>query len=269
MPGPIDDRWQGRRVRAVRYSGVLMILFGLVGLVMGLLIIDSLMRDFRTSLSVSRSAVASIGQTVEIVQGVVEGTTNSIDAASQSASSAAATTSTAAAGLEDVADFLEEGLPGDIEAIQRALPGAIDAADGIDATLGALSLLGVDYSPEEPFGLSLRRIQTHLASLPGEIRAQSESIRQLVPSAANLADDAGELARSLDDLASGLHAVDELADSYTDTVVEARAAVETTDRSLDRTVLLLRIVTVLASLASVVVGVALLSIHRALEVEAV
>ncbi len=55
-----------------------------------------------------------------------------------------------------------------------------------------------------------------------------------------------------------------LADSYTVTISEAEATVENASSSLDRTVLFLRLIVVVAAIAAVVMGLALLDINRQL-----
>lgn len=261
---PIVRRVRQAPAAGVRAAGYILIALGISGVVIGLMLIESLTADFRASLDVSRSAISSVGETVDVVEDVALATADSIGSISRSATSAALTTEAARDGLAGVAEFLDQGLPADIEAIQSALPGAINAADAVDTTLGALSLFGVDYSPAEPFGDSLRRVEDTLATLPEEIRDQSSSIQALVPLADMLADDVGDLAVSLTELGLRLEEVQDLADSYNTTIAEAEAALEGTDRSLDRTVLLLRIVVALASIGSMTVGLALVSIHRAL-----
>ncbi len=264
MINRLVHRWRRGSAPGVLPAGYLLIVLGLLGAILGSMLIASLTADFRASIEVSRSAIASIGETVDVIDDVAIATTESIGSISRSASSAAATTESARDGLANVAEFLDRGLPRDIEAIQGALPGAISAADAIDTTLGALALFGVNYAPEEPFGDSLRSVQDTLANLPEEIRQQSASIQTLVPLADTLASDVSDLAQSLEDLESRLSGVQALAATYDATIVEAQMALEGTDQSLGRTVLLLRIVLGLASAGSVVVGLALISIHRAL-----
>lgn len=250
--------------RGVSVVGVLMILIGVAGLILGQMLIASLTRDFRASLEVSRSAVATIGDTVETIGEVNDGTNATLRSAAAAASSAAGSTSDAAAGLERLASFMEEDLPEDIEAMNSALPGAIDAADTVDATLSALSLIGVDYAPEEPFGESLRRIERALDGLPEEIRNQGSALGLVVPSSQTMAGDVEILASDLEELASDLAEVDVLGDSYETTVAEAETAIANAGSSLDRTVIFLRIVAILAALGASMIGLALMSIDRRL-----
>lgn len=252
--------------RGLLFAGTFLVVLGLVGLIIGLMLIDSLTSDFRASLEVSESAVHAIGDTVEMIGEVNKGADSTLRSASAAASSAAGATRRAATGLQELAVFLDEELPRDIEAISSALPGAIDAADAIDATLSALSLIGVDYAPEEPFGDSLRRVEGALEELPEEIRNQSSSLSLIVPSAETMAEDVETLAGDLDELNRELGDLDELANSYALTVIEAEAAIENAGSSLDRTVLSLHIALILAALAASVVGLALINVDRRLSV---
>jgi methyl-accepting chemotaxis protein len=247
-------------------AGVLVIVLGAIGLGVGLLVVESLTSDLRASLVVSRSAVETIADTVDIAAELAEGTTDAMRSASQAAWRAGGATRDAATGIYGVSSFLQNDLPEDIEAIRRAMPGAIGAADAVDSTLGALAFIGLDYSPEEPFGESLRRIQTALDELPDEMRAQSEALELLAPAAEEVAGDVEGLAADLDELSSTLVEVDGLAESYSTTVMQAREAVAETELSLDRTVLFLRVTLVLAAVGAAVVGYALITIDRALPV---
>lgn len=253
-----------RRRRPIFAAGVFIIGLGIVGFVVGWITIQSLTSDLRASLAVSRSAVVTIGETVELAAELAEGTTDAMDSATLAASSAADATRTAATGVSEVVVFLEADLPQNIEAIRRSLPGAIGAADAIDTTLGAISLIGLDYSPDEPFGDSLRRIQAALEELPDVVREQSDALSLLVPAAERVADDVDGLAGDLGELSSSLVEVDALAEMYSDTVTQAEAAVVDTTASVDRTVLVLRILLTVAALGAVVLGYALLVIDREL-----
>lgn len=248
----------------IRAAGITAIVIGVIGLVVGSIVIDSLTSDLRSTLSVSRSAVRTISETVELAAELGEGTTEAMASASRAASSAASATRGAVSGIRTVSSFLETELPGDIEAIHQSLPGAIRAADAIDSTLGALSFIGLDYRPDEPFGDSLRRIQTALEGLPSEVRAQSDALDVLAPAAEHVASDVDTLAGDLDELRATLVDVDGLADSYSTTVEDAQVAVTDVGVSFDRTVLALRIMLVLVALGAVIVGCALIAIDRTL-----
>lgn len=81
--------------------------------------------------------------------------------------------------LAATADLSEDRVAVSIAAVNDALPALIDVAAVIDRTLTTLAAVpfGPDYSPDEPFDASLRRLQTELAGLPEDLRAQAELIR--------------------------------------------------------------------------------------------
>lgn len=241
-----------------------MLIAAFVGLGLGLSLIESLTTELRASLDVSSSTIATIGDTVAIAAELSEGTTDSVRSAGVAAASASTATRAAGDAIKDAAEFLAVRLPADIEAISRALPGAVGAADAIDTALNALSFVGVNYRPDEPFGQSLRRISQALQELPQEVAAQGDNLEGALPSTNALSEDVATLAGDLMALSSTLEEVEALAETYRATVVEAEIALGETSASLDRTSLLLRLLVILASLGAAAIGYALIRIDRAL-----
>lgn len=253
-----------RRVRAVRWTGIVVAVLSLLGLIAGLIVAGSLANDYRATVSVSRSAIQAIGDTVEAVDDIAAATGESMASAARSIDGASATLDQAVLALEEVAAFLEDDLPADLESVRTAMPAAIQAADAIDGTLRALTLFGVDYDPEEPFGESLTRIDTALAGLSEEIRVQADALRALIPSATGLADETEQLSRSVDELSAGVSRLTGLADGYQETVDEAEATIERTGDSVESRIWLLRLMIVAFGVAGIGVGLALVMVAAAL-----
>jgi hypothetical protein len=249
----------------IRAAGMTMIAVGILGLVLGLVLIQALTSDLRATVGATGSAVDTIEETVIVVGDLADGASGALTSASDAAASAADATALTSEALVEVATFLEGELAPNVEAIHRSIPGAIDAADAIDSTLGALSLFGLDYSPEEPFAESLRRIESALDGLPAEIRGQAEVLKDLGPAAGGAASDVTVLADDLAEMTATLGEMKALSARYAASVTEAETAVDETAGSLDQTVLLLRVVVVLAALGAAIVGIALISIDRVLE----
>jgi ABC-type transporter Mla subunit MlaD len=237
----------------------------LIALVLGLILVESLLADLSASFRVSESAVVAIGETVDVVEGSVARIDESLDAASASLRSVATAADIANEGLVDVAGFLEEDLPNDIEAILVAMPAAIQTASAIDSTLSALSFFGVGYSPEEPFDDSLRRVERALSDMPDDLRAQSETIRALVPAVGSLGRQTERLAEAIDEIEADLDEIGDLVVSYRVTIAEAQTSIEETSSSLGDQAWLLRLLIVLLALGGVAVGSALISLARGLE----
>ncbi|HWB90076.1 MAG TPA: hypothetical protein VG872_12840 [Acidimicrobiia bacterium] len=245
-------------------GGVAVLLLSLAGMVVGLVLVGSLAGDYRSVVSVSRSAVDVIGETIASVDDIAAGTSRSLESAGGSVEQAASTLDDAVVTLEQVAVFLEEDLPEQLESIRSAMPAAIQTADAVDATLRALSFFGVDYDPEEPFGDSLARVDDALAGLPEELRAQSEALRSLIPSATDLATETGDLAGEMATLSESLEGFIGLTGRYEETLAEAEASIERTTDAVEPTIWLIRLLVVLAGIGGAVVGLALTAVGGAL-----
>jgi ABC-type transporter Mla subunit MlaD len=245
------------------------IVAGVVVLVLGLILVEATIGDLHATVEVSRSAIRGVGDTIDLLDDAAGQFDQSLEAAASSAQSASETTATASASLEGVADLLEEDLPAQLEAILRSMPAAIQAAGAVDGTLRALSLLGVDYNPEEPFDRSLRRVQEALDDLPSQLRDQAGSIRDLAPQTAALSDDVGRLGLALGGLRNELGSLQGLTASYRATVEQAEKAVDGTAASLAGTRWILNAVLIVVALAAGAIGAALITIARipALRVE--
>lgn len=259
-------RDNGRRLgRTARTAGTLTIVMSLLALTIGLVMVESLFTDLSTSFQVSQSAVNAISETVDVVDDSVTRIDESLDAASASLVSLATAAEIANEGLTDVADFLEEDLPADIDAILISMPAAIQTASAIDNTLSALAFFGVDYNPEEPFDDSLRRVQNALAGMPDELRVQSDTIRALIPAVAELGVQTERLAGAINEIEADLAEIHQLVGSYRVTVEEAQTSIEETNSNLGDKAWLLRLLLVLVAVGGVAVGSALISLGRGLD----
>lgn len=232
---------------------------------MGLLLTKSLGDDVRSTVSVTQSALEAINQTIEAVDEVAAETAASLESASASVDSASVTVEGAVDAIEQFTDFLDEDLPATIESIQTSMPAAIQTANAIDGALSALSFFGVDYDPEEPFGESLSRVNTALASLPAELRGQSESLRQLIPSAEELVVETGDLSESMGELTESLAGFTTLTESYEATLIEAQVAIDRTDDSVESSLWLIRALIIGMAVAGVAIGMSLIVIARSLD----
>jgi hypothetical protein len=115
----------------------------------------------------------------------------------------------------------------------------------------------VDYRPEEPFDESLSRINSALASLPDDLRTQSQSIRELIPSGEALVGEIDQLSTQLDGLGESLERFTTLAETYKSTIIEAEATIALADGSIGWRIWLLRALFVLAAIVGMSAGAAL------------
>jgi hypothetical protein len=240
-----------------KYAGITIVVLSLAGLVTGLILVQGLSSYTRSSVSVSQSALGAISQTIEAFDELAAGTAASIEAASRSVDEASTTVDTAVSGLDGLATLLDEDIPDTVESIRTSMPAAIQAANAIDGTLRALSLFGVDYRPEEPFDESLSRINAALASLPDDLRTQSESIRELIPSGEALVGEIDQLSAQLDALGESLERFTSLTATYESTITEAEASIEQANGSIGWRIWLLRALLILTAIVGMAVGATL------------
>lgn len=249
----------------VRPLALAVAVLSVAGVVIALVMTQTLSRDVRASISVSQSALDAIGQTIDAVDEVAVGTSVSLDSTATSVSSASMTLDGAVVTLGGVADFMDVELPETLESIQSSMPAAIQAANAVDGTLRALSFVGVDYDPERPFGESLSNVNTALTTLPAEIRAQSEALRLLIPSADQLASDTDDLSASLDEVRAALAGFTSLTSTYQTTVEEAEMTIAATSDSMEASIWLIRAVILTAGVLGVLVGLVLWSLAQRLD----
>ena len=255
--------WSPARVAHVLYvTGYIATVTSISALVLGLLVVQVGASDLRATLEVSGEAMEAIVDTVDVIEDVTSEIRDSIDAAADGVSGVSATATIGAESIEEVAVFLEEDLPDDLEAIRRAMPAAVQAAGAIDGTLRALRFVGVSYSPEEPFDDSLRSVEAALADMPDDLRSQSESLRNLVPAATRLAGEADRLALALTRLGDDLAKLEGVTQTYDQTLTEASATIDMTGSKLDRNLWLLRIALAAMAIAGVALGVGLIAMSR-------
>ena len=248
--------------RVLAGSGYVAIVASIIALLLGLYMVEAGSDTLESSVDVSAEAVTAVLETIEIIEDATEEVQEGIDAAASGVSGISSTATIGAMNIENVANFLENDLPQDLESIEASMPAAIQAAGAIDGTLRALSFFGVDYNPEIPFDESLQSVQSALQGLPEDLRAQSESMRELVPSAAELSGDAERLSLALMQLNSDLDGISDITTAYGDTLTRAADTLQQTQDAFDANVWLLRILIVVGAVGVGSLGIGLVALSR-------
>jgi hypothetical protein len=242
--------------------GVAALATSLIGGVLGWILAGAVADEVRDSVGLSESALLAMEDTFRLVEDVASEVDDGLIAAADSIAGAADGAETASERLGDLADFLDSDLTSDLEALQRSMPAAIQAAGAIDSTLSALAFFGVDYDPDEPFDVSLMAVEDALAGLPEELRNQAAAIRALVPTSSQFARDARALSESFTSLGSDLSRSQGVIDSYRSTLEQARSVVEDTDASLRSNTWLVRLVILMLSLTGAILAVGMIMLSR-------
>ena len=121
----------------------------------------------RRTVAVTASTTSTVADALEDLERLVETVASSAE--------------TTAVFVSEAAEVTSTRIPQSLGAIERAMPGLIDAAAVIDDSLSTLSLLGVDYDPAMPFDDALREVQTSLDGLADEVSIQGATLERLVP----------------------------------------------------------------------------------------
>ncbi len=251
--------------KTLTVSGVVALVGSIAGLILGLIMVNNLSDYLTQSVAISESALAAVEETLDVLESVAVEVDEGIGAAAASIASVSEAVLTASGELDDVAGFLDGELQTSIEALLDTMPAAIQTAGVIDTTLNALSFLGVDYDPEQPFDASLMAAEDALEAIPPQLTAQAETIRALVPVSEQFAEDAAATAAAFDALRVELESSQQLIDSYRATLDEAQGVIESTASSLSATTWLLRLIVVLMAVTGSAIAVGLITLGRSRE----
>jgi hypothetical protein len=243
-------------------TGVVALVASLLGGIIGLIVVSNLSTFIVESVAISQSVLGAVDETLSLIESVAVDVEEGIGSASSSIASASEAVGTAAVELEGLADFLDGELQASIEALLGTMPAAIQTAGVIDNTLSALSLIGVDYDPDQPFDESLRAVEDALSGIPAQLGEQAEAIRALVPVSQQFADDAAATAESFDSLQAQLESSQQLIDSYGRALDEAQAVVERTASSVGTTTWLLRLLVVFMTSTGAALGYGIFILGR-------
>jgi chromosome segregation ATPase len=156
-------------------------------------------------------AIESVASTIEPIGRIVVDVSDSIaasevlfDQTADAIESIESATRSAVRTTESVADIISEtaelaggDIADGIDSAIETLPALISTSRVIDRTMRALSLVGVDYDPESPLDEALTDLETSLAPIPGQIRAQSELLREVDGDLAGIAEDGRRLSAVL------------------------------------------------------------------------
>lgn len=246
--------------RALVCGGALGVVLSLAAVVVGLRLLSGLDGALRDSIALTAEALDVVDRSLQATEGAVGSLTDALGSTEEAARQVATGVGDAVGVLDATADLTEGEIAASLQEVEDALPALIEVAEVIDTTLSALSNVGVDYDPDEPFDDSLRAIQRELDGLPEALRTQAELVREASSSlggvrraTVTIADDLGRLELALRDTR------DLMAD-YSSTAAGARAVVDRRAGDLDGDLRLARALVVALGLAMTVTSLAPLGV---------
>ena len=256
--------WQRGRAglvgRVLVGVGALGVVLSLAGTVVGLRLLGGLDAAVRDSIALTADALEVVDRSVEVTEGAVGSLTDALGSTEAAARQVATGVGDAVGVLDATADLTEGEIAASLQEVEDALPALIEVAEVIDGTLSALSNVGVDYDPDEPFDDSLRAIQREVDGLPEALRTQAQLVREASSSLAGVRRATLAIADDLARLEAALRDARGLMEEYSATAAGARAVVDRRAGDLDGDVRLARALVVALGLTMATTNLAPLGV---------
>ena len=217
-----DDSRLARLFTLLGVGGLIAaVLAGALGIAVVLTAADSMDR----SLGVTADAVIAADETVALAADTIGIVSESFDTLVPSADLAADAFGDAATVIAETTTVVTVDVPDALDAVLDAMPAIESAATVVDGALRVLSFVGVDYDPEVPFGEAVAELETALADLPNQLRAQAEPLDALAEDFDEFGEATAEIADDLVALQLQLDEAERLLATYSSTAEEATAVV--------------------------------------------
>jgi len=214
-----------RLARVFMILGVGGLIAAVVAGILGIAVVLTAASSMDRSLVVTADAVTAADETVALAVDTVRIVNESFDTVVPSSEIAATAFEDAGTVISGTTQVVTVDVPEALDAVLAAMPAIESAASVVDGALRVLSFVGVDYDPEVPFGEAVAELETALAPLPPQLRAQAEPLSALATdfgafgvATAEIADDLGALQTQLDE-------AERLLGEYSSTAEEATVVI--------------------------------------------
>jgi hypothetical protein len=214
-----------RLARLFTTLGVGGLIAAVVAGVLGIAVVLTAANSMERSLEVTASAVNAADETVALAADTIGIVSDSFDTLVPSANLAAVAFFDAATVIAETTVVVTVDVPDALDAVLDAMPAIESAATVVDGALRVLSFVGVDYDPEVPFGAAVAELETALAELPAQLRAQAEPLDALADDFDEFGEATAEISDDLVALQLQLDEAERLLGTYSSTAQEATVVV--------------------------------------------
>jgi hypothetical protein len=232
---------------------------GVVGLiattlfaVVGWILVGRVSGALLTTFEPMSEVVVNISDTIGASQRLVSRTTEALTSIEGATRSTASTVESVNEILGETAALAGGEIADSLDSAVGSLPGVISTARVVDRTMRTLSLLGVDYDPDQPLDESLAELEASLRPVPDQIRDQAELLEDARSDIDLIVSDAGELAAVLLRARVELRGVEQVLADVAANAADASAGVQAIESDLDTYETAARALMLLATIALLV-----------------
>lgn len=205
--------------------GVGGLIAAVVAAFLGMAVVVTAVNSMDRSLAVTADAVTAADETVALAADTVGIVSESFDTLVPSAEIAATAFDDAGTVIAETTQVVTVDVPDALDAVVAAMPAIESAATVVDGALRVLSFVGVDYDPEVPFGEAVAELETAIAPLPEELRAQAAPLNALARDFEAFGEATVVIADDLAALQTQLDEAQRLLGDYSSTAAEATVVI--------------------------------------------
>lgn len=217
-------------------AGRILVTIGIAGAIVGIvgsIVAQLLVRDFRDGLAHSLELTGDVLDTVDVTFAVADDALgivgDGVTEAERAVRSMGASMSDGERALDAATELTGGAVADALEDIERVLPLVEQAADATDEVLAALGALpfAPPYAPEQMLGPTIGELRNALSGLPEELRQQADHVRRTRDHLADATAGTVATADALADLDQRLEDAAALIGDYARRSADARELVDT------------------------------------------
>jgi hypothetical protein len=207
-------------------GGIAGIILAIIGGALGYSFVTTSTSAATRSIDLGVDVLGSVADTAAILDGTFSDVSDSLRSVQLTLIDSAVTLTQVAKVTGDLGELVGRDIPDSIDAVRSTMPSLISTAGVVDATMRALSFIGVDYDREVPLDDALAALDQRLAAIPDDLRGQELVLDAVADQLSDFGGDTLVIGDDLADIRSRLTESDVLLDEYTAAADEASALLE-------------------------------------------
>ena len=231
-------------------AGIVGMIASLIGIIVVWMLLDDLGDGVDQSIELTTETLGTLDESLVLADNLTATVLTSSATLDTTIARLATSVDETSTVLDSFAQLSGEELPESIDGVVEGIDNLRGVADSIDATLRAVSAIGLtSYNPEENFSDTLGTIRDNLAPTATELREISPDLDALSTTVSDSTADLDQLSTDLATLRTDLDTIDPLIDDYRERVEEAQTLASNTSADLGRDRALAKTVSLILGLA--------------------